>query len=287
MRSKGSFYRSPVNLTAQGDKLYGELLIPQHAEPPFPAAILCHGMSVDSRAMRPSAEPIAKRGVASFTFDFGGHGRSTGIYDSYRVADVMAAFEWLSSHPQVDSQRIALVGHSIGAIAAILAAADLGEVYALVVLSCPPQNFVFENIRSFSPFHKYRTKGKTVFEYPRDGLLPWLNPFLGIIIWLWMCLRGYRMRIDWQKFIEVWRKTDVLAALKRRKPCPLLWVHCRGDKFSPDQVSLSLYEQAQPPKEVLLCEKGSHTTPLLPGKVREAWLSWLVSTLTSRSENVS
>lgn len=283
--SSKKFRRFPANFTAQEERLYGEVLLPQEIKPPFPAAILCHGMSVDHRAMNPSAERLVKQGIASFIFDFGGHGKSTGIYDSYRVADVIAAFDYLRNHPEVNPRRIGLMGHSIGAITAILAAAELSDVYALVLLSCPPEDFIPRKIGFFLRLPDHEAKGKIVFEYPRDGLLPWLNPFQGSIIWFWTMLRGYRMRINWLKFLEARERSDVLAALKKIKPCPLLWVYCKKDKFASSQASLKLYEEARSPKELLICDSGSHTTPLLPGTVREKWIAWLVSALTSNNYN--
>jgi len=84
------------------------------------------------------AGALASVGIASFRFDKRGVGQSGGDYLSTgfhkETADAAAALATLAAAPEVDSQRIAVVGHSIGALVAIrLAAADqnLGPVAAL------------------------------------------------------------------------------------------------------------------------------------------------------------
>lgn len=73
------------------ERLSGQLLLPNHKEQ-VPGAILCHGLGSGLEAVRPSALRLAKQGIASFIFDFRGHGRSKGVFDGRQVEDVVEAW---------------------------------------------------------------------------------------------------------------------------------------------------------------------------------------------------
>jgi len=260
--------------------LYGKMLLPK-AEKPLPCVILCHGMGSDHRTMKPSAERLARKGIASLLFDFRGHGKSGGTCDDNITKDILAASDYLARHPEVDRKRIALVGHSMGAMAAVLAAPEMNSLCALVSLSCASGEDV--RLQDILPLlsQKIAELGSKVVEYPRLGPPYWLGHLHGVLAWLWMWLRGYRVRIDLEKSLPLFSMREgIKAAVQRIKPYPILFVHCEGDKAIPYQHSIRLYEEAKPPKELLLVKGGSHSTPLFPGRVRKRWLDWLVSVLS-------
>ena len=259
-------------------RLHGEILLPTSVEDRSrPAVILCHGLGSDGRAMRPSAMNLAQRGVLTLVFDFHGHGQSSGVCDGQLSQDVVSAVSYLQGWPQVDRGRIALVGHSIGARSAILAAPEIPPLKALVSLACPGDE-PGRSSQELEAFYR-QLPWEEVVEYPVAGPLPWLGTAQGLVSRTWMWLRGYRLRIDWRKSLAVWSKLKASLALSRINPIPLLFVHCRGDRAAPYQASVALYEQAKPPKELFITPGGFHSTPLLPGKVRERWVTWLVSVL--------
>lgn len=272
------WHSQSINLATESGILYGELILPKAVEP-FPGAVLCHGMGTDHRAMRPCAQRLARQGIATLTFDFRGHGRSEGFFDGNEAKDVIAALNFLRSHPKIDPGRIALVGHSMGAMAAIRAAAELKNLRALVSLSSPSEMNGRAERFLFSLYHKAARIGSFIFEYPRHGPMPGLGKFEGIISTLWMWLRGYRLRINWKKSMELWGKLGLSTALERLGAFPKLFVHCQGDKLTPYQGTLELYEKAGLPKELLVSKGGFHAFPLFPGKLRRKWIAWLVSVL--------
>lgn len=61
-------------------RLSGLLLLPDRKER-VPGTILCHGLGSGLDEVKPSALKLAKQGIASFIFDFRGHGRSKGVFD--------------------------------------------------------------------------------------------------------------------------------------------------------------------------------------------------------------
>ena len=59
----------PIEFGKPELNLYGELLLPDK-KPPLPAAIVTHGLGSSVPALRPTAQQMAKRGIATFIFDY-------------------------------------------------------------------------------------------------------------------------------------------------------------------------------------------------------------------------
>ncbi|RLC69447.1 MAG: hypothetical protein DRI26_09100 [Chloroflexi bacterium] len=230
--------------------------------------------------MRPSAQRLTRRGIATLTFDFRGHGRSEGFLDANIAKDVTAALRFLRGHPKIDPERIAIVGHSMGAMAAIHAASELENIQALVFISSPADIDVRMG-EFLAPLYQRVTEARSlIVEFPRFGPLPLLSWFHGMVSRLWMWIRGYRMRIRLVQNPESWVSLNPLAAIHKIGASPKLFIHCAGDKQVPYEGTLKLYEKARWPKEILIAKGGFHALPLFPGKLREKWISWLVSVLT-------
>jgi len=271
-----------LSFNSSNQRLFGELWLPEEGRP-LPAVIFCHGFGTDYRTMRPMAEIMAQRGIATFVFDFRGHGWSGGTCDGNAWEDVVAAFNYLASFPEIDKQHISIVGHSMGAGAALLAAPELKDVYALVLISCPPDD-IDRSGEEFVLFYQRLAKSaRGLVEYPRQGLPPWVRSFSGLG-WLWMKLRRYRVAVDWEEMFKANQKGALSAALAKMKTCHLLFVHCQGDKLVDYHEVIKLYERTQSPKEIILRSGGFHSMPLLPGKLRQEWLNWLISVLQSPKE---
>lgn len=277
------WHTESIDVAGEEGTLYGELLLPR-GDGPFPGAVLCHGMGTDHRAMRPVAQRLVRKGVATLTFDFRGHGRSDGIADENISQDVIAALKFLRSHAKVNPKRVALVGHSFGAGAAILAAVKLRDIRALVSISGPGEVKGQSGEELAALYHNVKQLGSVVLEYPRCGALPGSGGLRGFIFRLWMRVRGYRLRINWQKALQIGQRLKS-AALEHMGDFPKLFVHCEGDTVAPYEGALDTYERVEPPKELLLSEGGSHSRPLLPGRLRGEWVTWLVCALTQVKED--
>ena len=133
-------YRTEAVSAANGEvRLNGQLLTPR-GEGPFPVVLFIHGAGAEPAFVsRSIADRMAREGVASLTWHKRGTGRSVGgsPRDPYvdLASDVNAWVEDLQSHPDIDSDRIALWGWSEGAWVAPLAAEQLDGVAALVLVS--------------------------------------------------------------------------------------------------------------------------------------------------------
>ena len=109
-----------------------------------PMVILMHGI-FSSKNIVPIpalARALAKEGIASICFDFGGHWKSEGQMQQMTVGkeieDALAMWEYAKSLPYVS--KIGLLGHSQGGVVASMTAgilASRGESPAALVLVAP------------------------------------------------------------------------------------------------------------------------------------------------------
>lgn len=99
------------------------------------AVILQHGYGANSGQMLPVGLMLARYGYGVLLFDFRGHGRSEGDFVTFghdEVRDTEAALAFLLEQPDVDPERIGIIGNSMGGATAILAAADNPQLRAVV-----------------------------------------------------------------------------------------------------------------------------------------------------------
>lgn len=96
-----------------------------------PMVILMHGI-FSSQSITPMpriAKSLAKAGIASIRFDFGGHWKSEGKMQRMtienEISDAIAMWEYACSLPYVT--EIGLLGHSQGGVVASMAAGRMSE----------------------------------------------------------------------------------------------------------------------------------------------------------------
>ena len=99
-----------------------------------PAALLVHMLGHNRNTFRSFQQVLAEEGISSLAIDLRGHGESTmgGTLDYNDFSeeewqavenDLLAGLDWLRSQPNVDPSKIGIVGASIGANLAVIAAA--------------------------------------------------------------------------------------------------------------------------------------------------------------------
>lgn len=132
----------PVQFKNNGEHLFGMLHLPERKlKTSFPAVLFLHGFMAHrieaNRIFVKMSRILEANGIASLRFDFRGCGDSDG--DSAEVtlegelSDAQKAFEFLSQHPQIDPQRIAVLGMSIGGGLGALLASKEPRVSALLL----------------------------------------------------------------------------------------------------------------------------------------------------------
>jgi pimeloyl-ACP methyl ester carboxylesterase len=84
-------------------------------------------------------EQLRSAGYAVLSFDFRGHGDSDGQLEPPNAAiDLYSALAHLRAQPQVDAERIALVGASMGGSASVIVGANDPRVRTVVAISTSP-----------------------------------------------------------------------------------------------------------------------------------------------------
>lgn len=123
--------------TANARQLHAWLIrAPQQEQgKPQPAVVVVHGWGGNAALMLPLARPLHEAGFAALFIDTRCHGASDD--DSFTslprfAEDAEHAFAWLAAQPGIDPQRIALLGHSVGAGAVLFAASRTPQVAAVV-----------------------------------------------------------------------------------------------------------------------------------------------------------
>lgn len=133
----GLAYRQQRIPTANGRTLHG-WLVPAPAAAPAPAVVLLHGWGGNAETLLPLAPFLAQAGFAALLFDARCHGRSD--EDSFAsmprfAEDLEHALAWMRRQDGIDARRIAVIGHSVGAAAALLVAARRDDLAAVVSIA--------------------------------------------------------------------------------------------------------------------------------------------------------
>jgi dipeptidyl aminopeptidase/acylaminoacyl peptidase len=172
---------------------------------PAPVVLVMHGWGANAALMLPSVRPLHEAGYAVLLLDARCHGRSDD--DDFSslprfAEDIEHALDWLAVQPEVDPDRIALLGHSVGAGAVLLAATHRRDVAAVVSVSA--------------------------FAHPREVMRRLLAhhhlPFMPVG---WVVLRQVQHLIG--------HRFDAISPLRSiaRVHCPVLLAHGRDDASVP------------------------------------------------------
>lgn len=149
-----------VKITTKcGATLHGWLRTPlaaQDSSLPGPVALVIHGWGASAADMVPLSEPLLEAGLRVLLLDARGHGRSgdIGLATMPTFAeDLRTTLSWLRRQPEIDPDRVVLVGHSVGAGAALFVAADDHAIAGVISLSsmAAPREFMAKRLRARLP----------------------------------------------------------------------------------------------------------------------------------------
>ncbi len=131
-------YHAASITTANSRQLFAWYIPQPEVAGEAPAVVIMHGWGGNAEMMLPFARPLHRAGYAVLLLDARNHGSSDA--DSFSsmprfAEDLEAGFDWLAGRPGVDAQRIALLGHSVGAAASLLLASRRQEVAAVISVS--------------------------------------------------------------------------------------------------------------------------------------------------------
>lgn len=123
--------------TSRGLKLSGAILSPD--ETLRDVVVFSHGTgsSKSSPRNRGIAERLLDMGIASFLFDFTGHGKSDGISEQstqdQQFDDLISALDFITTQSYFETRFVGVNGSSTGGTAAIRAASEDPRIVAMVL----------------------------------------------------------------------------------------------------------------------------------------------------------
>jgi len=244
-------FRAFDNLNLCGMFLFGE-----HAGRPKGMVIFAHEFSSDMYSCARYCRPLLAAGYDVFTFDFRGHGESSGSpgYQPRQwptdceVSDVLGAIAYVEDRLEEHGYpvQIGLFGISRGAGAAIIAARDNPAVRAIIADGAFSTDTTLEHFMKRWAY--IFAKVRFVYEnHPPQ---------------FWRFLR-------WLLFRECKRKLgctfpSVRKVLKRMAPGKaILFIHGQRDSYIPVEQSRLLYDLAPDPKSLWIVPKAKHNQSVI------------------------
>jgi pimeloyl-ACP methyl ester carboxylesterase len=144
--SFGTYYKRVNLMTVDHQGLTGWFIPPINADEvafdpmgtlaqKWPAVVLCHGLGASHDQYMPLAQELHTAGFAVLLLDMRGQGESDGGAVTYGLRermDVLAGVKFLRETDYIDETKVCVVGHDIGATAALQAAALDSSITAVV-----------------------------------------------------------------------------------------------------------------------------------------------------------
>lgn len=136
-----SLKKSITLLTEDGVAISAGFAVPADTAGKYPALILIHQGGSDRSEWDSFLPKLLKENYAVLAYDVRGHGQSGKVDDIYALfddpdlapKDLAAAIQYLKSVAEVDSNRIGVVGASIGANLACVASSRMGIKTAVAI----------------------------------------------------------------------------------------------------------------------------------------------------------
>lgn len=104
-----------IEIKVDGEKIAGTFVIPSAK---IPGVLFVHGWGGSQEQYLARARQVAALGCISLTFDLRGHAKTQPQQETVsrenNLRDILAAYDVLANHPQVDPSSIAVVGSSYG-----------------------------------------------------------------------------------------------------------------------------------------------------------------------------
>lgn len=211
---------------------------------PRGVGLVCvHGAGRDRRAWLRQLPFLVDAGYSCLLFDLREHGCSDGVgkgttFGMKERYDVLAASTFMRSR---GFKRIAVIGTSMGASSAIMAAALDPKLIDLVIAENPLLSCAHLQdqhiINLLGPYTTHSKIGQLAFKAFRFCCSNWLNLKVGN---------------------KPSRKCQALHVVSSLSPRPILIMHGTADTVVPPRHSEILFELAKEPKQFWMCPKAHH-----------------------------
>jgi uncharacterized protein len=261
--------------SADGIPLSGTLYIKDGATNRVPGIVLTHGFA---GARYPKlAEYLASLGYGVLTFDFRGYGLSGGergwVIPHEQVIDLRSAITWLSCRPEIEQDRIGVIGSSLGGSVAIMAAAEDQRIKVCVSTCALGRGDSIFRMRHGSEA-AYSAFMKSIEEKRRrkERVHRW------DIVYIPEDLRknlpaGIPMEF-FPETIDGFLAINAMESVSRIAPRPLFILHAKDDRVVSYEDSVALAARAGGNCKLHLVETGDHYILRLPfiGEMIGEWL---------------
>lgn len=215
-----------------GTRLSGWFIPAPEAADISPGIVLSHGWARSRAELLPHADFLHRAGFAVLAFDYRHRGKSGG--DSITMGlrerdDLRGALDTLSARPEVDAERIGVLGLSMGSVIALLVASADQRVRALVA-ECPYA--AAETIMTRALRHYYRLPS-----FPMANLAKWMIE---------------------QNLGESLDVADALRIVDSISPRPVFLIADERDAVVGAQEAEQLFRAAHEPKRFWLIPGADH-----------------------------
>jgi 2,6-dihydroxypseudooxynicotine hydrolase len=255
-REGAPLFRVPAerfDLPFNGFTIPGYLRLPPGRPRPVPATLVLGGLESTKEESFLFENHCLARGLATCTFDGPGQGE---MYfqakmrpDFHRFAS--AVIDWLQARPEIDGERIGIIGRSLGGFYAVHTAA-----HELRIKACVAWGVLFD----LSYYEAMAEPSRRGFAY----------------------VAGYDNHLDAASYLK---KTLDLAGQAERVRCPVYALHGARDRLIPpaqvDRLRKAL--GGNPDVEFDIPADGDHCCHNLYHVVRPRMADWLAERLGGRS----
>ena len=269
-----------ISYYSDGLKLSGILSTPDNSREGtrFPAVVLVPGFMSTADAFFPGfAEELNAGGFVSLTMDFRGFGESEGVRGEVipylQIYDARNAISYLQSRPEVDPDKIALLGVSLGGgeVAYIAARDRRVKAVASMVLVGEGER----RMRRFRTEQEWKTLMQKVQKDRTNRALTGkskaFHGFLGkgtdsVLIMppdLSSSLKSAE-QVEKEKgngttlaTVDGWLGYKPEEIIDKVSPTPILFVQAEKDELEADDADI-LYRKAKEPKKLFTLEGGVH-----------------------------
>ncbi len=211
----------------------------------YPAIVFCHGFTSSKYSKISIANKISKKGFVVLIFDAAGHGESGGDFIDHTVTkyidEVKSAVEFLKSQNFVDSNRIGIIGTSLGGMVTVVYASK--HKPKAIISVCAPTVLTKmigpESLMKSELLKGWKKKGFAKF-YVRMK-------------------KGRDPKILSYNFMKDANRYN-LAKVVRKVKCPVMIVHGDSDKNVLVDNAHILFKNASKrvPKEMVIVKGAGH-----------------------------
>ena len=222
----------PVTFKSHGKQIVGMLHLPSRKNAPL--IIMCHGWTGNKQGVYnaffvKAARNFSKNGFATLRFDFRGSGDSEGRWKDQTTTtmleDLDNVIDQISKYPEINKEKIGLIGHSQGGRVVLLHTAKDKRIESLVTWAARTDLSYF-----------------------------WSKA------WLESARRKERVIEDFEitkKWISDDMKYNVEKTVQKIK-VPILVIHGDTDYTVPDSEAYRIYKNANKPKKLQIVKGLNH-----------------------------